>query len=320
MEAEALQPVSRDMVAALKLGEEHKQKSYVATCRLSASPDPERLAALNASTDILVSALSAMTPHTALWGCCRHCFAVLVLIGASVVYEVGRRVRVRVRAIRLHQGVSTFVARPAHLISTSCGDACCHPYTWQGRFACLAPQVEQQTPTRVSQRRADLVRKRLVHSISCEMIEVCAGDMHALAWQVAVHFAQIQVIDGSPCDQPGLNWAEITLTSPCDSSSSHRLLLSVALRAQGSEQHDCVLKLRTQAGTYIKVCLPELPQSLVSEAACPSMPCAQRTDLVHRLTCSLSLRMCKCPKSLSLHCRSLYTPTTGVLYPAWAPC
>ena len=33
-------------------------------------------------------------------------------------------------------------------------------------------QVKQQTPTRVAQRRADLVRKRLVHSISCEMTEV----------------------------------------------------------------------------------------------------------------------------------------------------
>ncbi len=54
VEAEALQPVTREMVAALKLGEEHKQKSYVATCRLSAPPDPGRLAALNASTDILV--------------------------------------------------------------------------------------------------------------------------------------------------------------------------------------------------------------------------------------------------------------------------
>ena len=54
VEAEALQPVTREMVAALKLGEEHKQKSYVATCRLSAPPDPALLAALNASTDILV--------------------------------------------------------------------------------------------------------------------------------------------------------------------------------------------------------------------------------------------------------------------------
>jgi hypothetical protein len=55
VEVEALQPVTRDMVAALKLGEEHKQKSYVATCRLSAAPDPDRLAALNARTDILAS-------------------------------------------------------------------------------------------------------------------------------------------------------------------------------------------------------------------------------------------------------------------------
>jgi len=51
------------MVAALKLGEEHKQKSYVATCRLSAPPDPERLAALNASTDILVRKLVVVSAH-----------------------------------------------------------------------------------------------------------------------------------------------------------------------------------------------------------------------------------------------------------------
>ena len=80
-----MQPVTRAMVADLKQGEEHKQKSYLAICRLSAPPDAAKLAALNAMTDIL---------------------------------------------------------------------------------------LQQQTPTRVAFRRADLTRPRLVHSISCHVIEV----------------------------------------------------------------------------------------------------------------------------------------------------
>ena len=36
---------------------------------------------------------------------------------------------------------------------------------------------------------------------------------------------------------------------------SHQMLLSWTSCVQGSEQHNCIVKLRTQAGTYIKVCL-----------------------------------------------------------------
>ena len=80
-----MQPVSRATVLELKQGEEHKQKSYLAICRLTPAPAPAKLAALNAMADIL---------------------------------------------------------------------------------------LQQQTPTRVAFRRADLTRPRLVHTISCHMIEV----------------------------------------------------------------------------------------------------------------------------------------------------
>ena len=147
VEAEALQPVTREMVAALKLGEEHKQKSYVATCRLSAPPDPERLAALNASTDILVRTRASQR--------------VLAVMNPLTMQEVSLPMNRSSRTIfEQLPGIQLQHSNPSCKIVTH--------KSWS-----LRPiQVEQQTPTRVAQRRADLVRKRLVHSISCEMTEV----------------------------------------------------------------------------------------------------------------------------------------------------
>ncbi len=70
--------------------------------------------------------------------------------------------------------------------------------------------------------------------------------------------------------------------------------LSEVLRAQGSEQHDCIVKLRTQAGTYIKVRL-QAPSggSSDSGSACPGMHLhgAQLNDLVPIASDLLALRV-----------------------------
>jgi len=90
----------------------------------------------------------------------------------------------------------------------------------------------------VAQRRADLVRKRLVHSISCEMTEV------------SLHGAELLL----------LLLPEAALPMSCLADGADVVLLLLLLEGvnhhavvQGSSQNDCTLKLRTQAGTYIKV-------------------------------------------------------------------
>jgi hypothetical protein len=50
VEVSGLRAGSKQDAAKLKAGEDAKQKSYRAVCRLSCAPTPERLAALNAMT------------------------------------------------------------------------------------------------------------------------------------------------------------------------------------------------------------------------------------------------------------------------------
>ena len=85
--------------------------------------------------------------------------------------------------------------------------------------------LAQQTPVRVAKRRADLVRTRTVHTLRCDMVPVSRRLLAACSMLTSSKWA----------DSDCRDWMHMVVAS-----------------LQGTDNH-CILDLRTQAGTYVKV-------------------------------------------------------------------